>query len=106
MQMEASSRVSNAMISGVFLVGLVLTGNSEANDGIKLRLEVEVDAVQARQLELDEMGVGRTIEIRLDPADRLADPIPVTATECAIDVGLLRFPWQGFASSRSMSLEA
>jgi hypothetical protein len=62
----------------------------------RLVLEIELDIPQARQLELDQMGVGRTVEVCLDHPDRLEHPIPVAGTQRTIHVRLVRRLWQRF----------
>jgi len=49
-------------------------------------LQIKVDVLQARQVELDQVSVGRPVEIRLDSANRLTNPIPIASVECPVDV--------------------
>ena len=54
-----------------------------------LVLEIEVDILETWQFELNQMRVGRPIEIRLDPPNRLTHPIPVACIERPIDSRLV-----------------
>jgi hypothetical protein len=57
----------------------------------RLVLQIEVDIAQARQLELDQMGVRRPVEVRLDLPDRLEHPVPVPACERAVNFLVVRW---------------
>ena len=48
----------------------------------RLVLQIEVDALEAGQLDLDQVGIGGPVEVSVDPLDGLADPAP------ALRVGL------------------